>query len=196
MVASMAPTLTFLAVDLWAGVVAAIVAASVVAAALVFERHRRGERVGWVAPVTLGFVAVRGLVSVATHSDDVYFGVGVIVSGAFALAVLGSAFTRSPLAVFVIPVVKHYEPDVVAHPLYRRVAAHVTAAWGVCHLALTSWEAFHLLRTSALEFVALRSVIGWPALGFVVFWLIFYVRARLDPLEHRLAFRRSAEAIT
>ena len=165
---------------------AAIVAATVVAAGLVVQRHRRRERVGWVLPVSLGFVVFRGLLSVATRSDDVYFGIGVVASAAVALAVLGTAFTRSPAAVYVIPLVKRYGPEVVIDPLYRRVAAHVTIGWGVCHLAVTMWEASHLLQTSAIEFVAVRSFVGWPVLGVVVFWLIFYLRFRLDPLEHRL----------
>ena len=183
---SMVPTATFLLVDLWASVVVAIVASSAVAAMLVFERHWRGVNVGWVLPVTLGYVVVRGLASVATRSDDVYFGFGVAVSGVFAVAVAATAFTRSPIAVHVIPYVKYYEAVVVAHPRYRRVAAQVTAAWGVCELGVSLWEASHLRGTSSAEFVAMRSFIGWPIMAFVVFWLIFYVRARLDPLEHSL----------
>ncbi len=191
LLASMAPTATFLAVDLWASVVVAIVASSIVAALLVFERHTRGVRVGWVLPATLGYVVVRGLASIATRSDDVYFGFGIVASSVFAIAVVATAFTRSPIAVHVIPYVKHYNADVLAHPRYRRVAAHVTAAWGICELGISFWEATHLRGTSSAEFVAIRSFVGWPIMAFVVFWLIFYVRARLDPLEHRL---RSAVA--
>ena len=186
LMASMAPTATFLALDRWFSVATAILAATIVAAALVLERHWRGVRVGWVMPVTLGYVALRGLVSIATRSDDVYFGLGLVASGAFALAVLGTAFTPSPVAVHVIPLVKAYESDVVTHPRYRRVAAHVTAAWALCELGVSVWEASHLRGSSAVEFVAMRSFIGWPIMAFVVFWLVFYVRARLDPLEHRL----------
>ena len=186
LVASMTPTVTFLAADRWFSVVTAILASTIVAAVLVLERHWRGVRVGWVMPVTLGYVAIRGLVSIATRSDDVYFGLGLVASGAFALGVLGTAFTRSPIAVHIIPLVKRYDVDVVTHPQYRRVAAHVTAAWGACELGVSLWEASHLRGTSAAEFVAIRSFVGWPIMAFVVFWLIFYVRARLDPLEHRL----------
>lgn len=182
----MAPTATFLVVDLWASVVVAIVASSVVAAMLVVERHRRGVGIGWVLPATLGYVIVRGLASVATRSDDVYFGFGVAASGAIAVAVAATAFTRSPVAVHVIPYVRNYDSGVVAHPRYRRVAAHVTAAWGICELGISLWEASHLRETSSAEFVAMRSFVGWPIMAFVVFWLIFYVRARLDPVEHRL----------
>lgn len=182
LLASMAPTATFLAVDLWASVVAAIVASSVVASVLVFERHWRGVRVGWVLPATLGFVVVRGLASVAARSKDVYFGFGVAASGAFAIAVVATAFTQSPIAVHV----KQYDPDVVRHPRYRRVAAHVTAAWGICEFGISLWEASHLRETTSAEFVAMRSLVGWPIMAFVVFWLIFYVRARLDPVEHRV----------
>lgn len=182
----MTPTVTFLAADRWFAVVTAILASTVVATVLVLERHLRGVRIGWVMPVTLGDVAIRGLVSIATRSDDVYFGFGLVASGAFALGVLGTAFTRSPIAVHVIPLVKRYDSDVVTHPQYRRVAAHVTAAWGVCELGVSLWEASHLRGMSAAEFVAIRSFVGWPIMAFVVFWLIFYVRARLDRLEHRL----------
>ena len=186
LVASMMPTATFLVVDLWASVVVAIVASSVVAALLMVERHWRGVRVGWVLPATLGYVVVRGLASVATRSDDVYFGFGVAASGAFAIAVATTAFTRSPVAVHVIPYIKNYDSGVVTHPQYRRVAAHVTAAWGICELGISLWEASHLRETSSAEFIAMRSFVGWPIMAFVVFWLIFYVRARLDPVEHRL----------
>ena len=58
-------------------------------------------------------------------------------------------------------------------------------------LGISLWEASHLRDTSSAEFVAMRSFVGWPIMAFVVFWLIFYVRARLDPVEHRL---RSAMA--
>ncbi len=112
-------------------------------------------------------------------------------SGVFAIAVLATAFTRSPVAVHVISYVKRHDAEVVTHPRYRRVAAHVTAAWGICELGVSFWEARHLSGTSSAEFVAIRSFVGWPIMAFVVFWLIFYVRARLDPLEYRL---RSAVA--
>ena len=191
LLASMAPTAVFLAADLWASVVVAIVASSIVAALLVFERHRRGVRVGWVLPAMLGYVVVRGVASVAARSEDVYFGFGLAASGVFAIAVFATAFTRSPVAVHVIPYVKRYDAEVVTHPRYRRVAAHVTAAWGIFELGISLWEATHLSGTSSAEFVAIRSFVGWPIMAFVVFWLLFYVRARLDPLEYRL---RSAVA--
>ncbi|MGK2950259.1 MAG: hypothetical protein ACSLFP_16935 [Acidimicrobiales bacterium] len=164
------------------------------AVALVVERHWRGVTVGWVLPVTLGYVVFRGLASVATRSDGVYFGFGVVASGAFALAVLGTAFTRSPIGVHVIPFVKHYEFDVVAHPRYHQVASQVTAAWAICELGVSLWEASHLQGTSGAEFVLMRSFVGWPIMAFVIFWLIFYVRARLDPLEHQLRGPRKRDS--
>lgn len=189
----MIPTATFLVVDIWASIVAAVVASSIVAGVLVLERHRRGERVGWVLPVTLGYVVLRASISVATRSEDVYFGFGLAASGAFALLVIGTAFTRTPVAVHVLPLVKFYDSEVVAHPRYRRVAAQVTFAWGACELGVSLWEASHLRQTSATEFVAMRSLVGWPLMAFVVFWLIFYVRARLDPLQHRLRAGASSD---
>ena len=74
-----------------------------------------------------------------------------------------------------------------SHAAYRRVSAQVTALWALAELGITAWEAWHLTRVSGSEFVVARSVVAWPVMGFVIFFLIFYVRFRLDRYEHALA---------
>jgi hypothetical protein len=81
---------------------------------------------------------------------------------------------------------RHLSPD---HPAYRRVSAQVTAVWALAEIGITSWEAWHLTASSASEFVVTRSVVAWPVMGVVIFFLIFFVRFRLDRYEYSLASR-------
>jgi len=147
--------------------------------------HRCGGSI--LLPATLAYVSIRGVAAVWTESDDVFFGFGIAASAGLALVVLATSFTHSPMGVYAIPIAVRYEAPVRAHPLYRRVAAHVTAVWAVSELAVTGWEAWHLKRVSATEFVVLRTLVGWPLMAVVVFFLVFYLRFRLDPLAHHLA---------
>jgi hypothetical protein len=52
---------------------------------------------------------------------------------------------------------------------------------------MTGLEAWHLTHATGAEFVVVRTTVALPAMAVVVFVLVFYVRARLDPLEFRLA---------
>jgi hypothetical protein len=73
------------------------------------------------------------------------------------------------------------------HPIYRRVAAQVTVVWALAELSVTAWEAWHLTVSSASEFVVTRTVIAWPVMAVLIFFLIAYVRLRLDRHEWHLA---------
>ncbi len=186
-VSSLIPTGVFLLFDNWLGLVAAMLAASATTVALLVLRRKRGDRVGILLPLSLGFVVVKAVAGVITESQVVYFGVGVALTGLIAVGVGVTAFTKKPVATYLIPLVTPYKYLSSDHPTYRRVSAHVTAAWALAELGITSWEAKHLLSATGSEFVVARSVVAWPVMGVVIFWLIFYIRFRLDRYEHRLA---------
>lgn len=186
---SLVPTGVFLVFDGWLGLVAAMIAASITTVLLLVLRRRRGDGVGILLPVSLGFVAVKAVAGMITESQVVYFGAGLALTAGLALAVAATAFTRTPVASHLIPLVtpyRHLSPD---HPVYRRVSAQVTAVWALAELGITSWEAWHLTVSSASEFVVTRSVVAWPVMGVVIFFLIFFVRFRLDRYEYSLASR-------
>lgn len=127
-----------------------------------------------------------------TGSQQVYFGLGLGLSALTAVGVAASAWTARPAAALLIPTVVRYRDRTVEHPFYRRVAAQVTVAWAAAELALTAWEAGHLAHATALQFVVTRTFLGWPAMAAWIFVLIFYVRLRLDPLDHQLVTRPTA----
>lgn len=180
----MSPTVVFLAANWRSGVAVGAIAATITAVAVIGWRARHRTRVGWVLPVTLTYVVARGTISAATRSEDVYFGIGIAASATIAIGVFGSSLTSRPIGLWAIPLVARYDEHVRAHPRYRAVARHVTAVWALAELSVTIWEAWHLRQVGPVGFVGRRTLIGWPFMAFVVFWLIFYVRLRLDPVAH------------
>lgn len=186
-VASLGPSIAFLAANHWFGLLAGMVAATVLSIALIVYRRGRRMAIGWLLPISLAYVVVRGIAGVLTGSENVFFGFGVATSAAVALAVGATAFTRHPVAGYLLPLVVRYRHLSIDHPVYRRVAAQITVAWAIAELCLTAWEAWHLSNVSGSEFLIDRTLVGWPVMAVVIFFLIFYVRFRLDPYERHLA---------
>ena len=186
---SLLPTGVFLVFDGWLGLVAAMTAASATTIALLVLRRKRGDGVGILLPLSLGFVVVKAVAGVITESQVVYFGAGMALTALLALAVGATAFTKTPVASYLIPLVTPYRHLSSDHPAYRRVSAQITATWALAELGITTWEAWHLTVSPASEFVVTRSVVAWPVMGIVIFLLIFFVRFRLDRYEYFLASR-------
>ena len=183
---SLIPTGLFLLFDRQFGLVVAMAAASAASLVLILWRRGRGRGIGFLLPMSVVYVVVKGIAGVLTESEVVYFGVGLALSALVAVAVGATAFTRRPLAVFFLPAVTPYRRLTPDHPVYRRVAAQVTVAWALTELAMTGWEGMHLLSSTASEFVVTRTVVAWPIMGTVIFVLIAYVRFRLDRHEYHL----------
>jgi hypothetical protein len=183
--AALLPSVLFLVGHHWGGLVPAIVAASVTSVTLIIVRRRQNRTLGVLLPASLAYVAVRAAAGLLTNSDDVYFGVSLATSAAVALVVAATAFTRTPAAARLIPLVVRYPQATVVHPLYRRVAAHATLAWAATELAMTAWETTHLAHMAAPQFMLLRTFGGAPVMAVLIPVVIFYIRLRLDPLAHR-----------
>lgn len=184
---SLLPTAVFLVADSQVSLVAAMIAASATTVVLLIVRRRNGESFGLLLPLSLGFVVVKAVAGVVTESEVVYFGAGLALTAMVAAAVGVTAFTKAPMASYLLPLVTPYRYLTLDHPIYRRVAAHVTAAWALAELGITTWEARHLASSTGSEFVVTRSLVAWPVMGIVIFFLIFYVRFRLDRHEHTLS---------
>lgn len=187
--ASLAPGLAYLLVHPVAGPTGAMVAASLAAAVVTVARRRRGVGLGVLVPVTLAWVAIRTVIGLVTGSETVYLALGLATSVAMAVVIGATAFGRAPLANDLLPLVVRYEHVHAGHRLRIRVARQVTVAWAIAELTVTAVEAWHLLHATGTEFVLARTTVGLPAMAVVVFFIVFYVRARLDPLEFHLARR-------
>jgi hypothetical protein len=186
---SLIPTGVFLLVDRWFDLASAMVAASVTTVVFLIVRRRRGAGIGVLLPLSLGFVVVKAIAGVVTESSVVYFGAGMTLSALVAVGVGATAFTKRPAASYFIPLVTPYRHLSPEHPVYRRVSAQVTATVALAELGLTAWEAWHLTTSTASEFLAARTLMAWPAMAVVIFFVIFYVRFRLDRYEYFLGER-------
>jgi hypothetical protein len=184
---SLLPTGAFLLFDHWLGLTVAMVAASLTTLALIVIRRRRRRGIGVLLPLSLAYVAVKAIAGLVTQSQVVYFGAGLVLSATLAIAVGATAFTSKPVASYLIPYVTPYEALTSENPIYRRIAAQVTVVWALADLGVTTWEAWHLTTSSASEFVLTRTVVAWPTMAVLIFFLIAYVRFRLDRHEWRLA---------
>ena len=191
---SMLPTGVFLVFDDRFGLAVGMIAASVTTVILLVLSRRGRAGIGILLPISLGFVVVKSIAGVITESTVVYFGAGVALSALVAIAVGATAFTKRPAASYAIPLVtpyRHLSPD---HPVYRRVSAQVTAVLALAELGVTAWEAWHLAVSTASEFLAARTLMVWPVMGVVIFFVIFYVRFRLDRYEWALRSQTEASA--
>ena len=181
-VGSVAPVAVFLLVNAAWGLGPGMLGSTAAAVVASLVRLRRGRGAGWLPIALLGYVLIRGAVGALTGSHHVFFGIGVAASMTIAAAVLATAFTSTPLAAYVIPMLMHgrLRPDTVAHPTYRRICAQVTAVWAIAELAVSGWEAWHLQHVGAVGFVGARALIGWPVMAAVIFVCVFYARFRIE----------------
>jgi hypothetical protein len=185
LVGSVAPVAVFLLANAAWGLIAGMLASTAAAVLATLSRRRRGQQIGWLALALLGYVLIRGAAGAVTGSHQVFFGISVAASMTGAVAVLATAFTRTPLAGYLLPILMRgrLRPTTTASPTYRRISAHVTAVWAIAELAVSGWEAWHLQHATAVEFVGARGLIGWPAMAAVVFVLAFYARFRIEWLQ-------------
>jgi hypothetical protein len=182
MVGSVAPVAVFLLANAAWGLIPGILASTATAIVAALARLRSGRGAGWLSLVLLGYVIVRGASGALTGSHQVFFGISVAASMAVAAAVLATAFTNRPLASYLLPMLMggRLRHDTVAHPTYRRICAQVTAVWAVSEIAVSVGEAWHLQHAGAVDFVATRALIGWPAMATVIFLCVFYARFRIE----------------
>jgi len=184
-VLSVAPVAVFLLANAAWGLLPGVLASTAAAVLATLARLSRSQRVGWLPLALLGYVLIRGAAGALTGSHQVFFGISVAASMAAALAVLATAFTSTPVAAYLLPMLMRgrLRPDTVAHPTYRRISAHITAVWAVAELTVSGWEAWHLQHANAVEFVTARGLIGWPAMAAVIFVCVFYARFRIEWMQ-------------
>jgi hypothetical protein len=164
------PALAFVGANALGGLNWAIAATTAVSIGATLVRHRRGERLGWLLPLTALYLVARAIVGITTGSEDVYFGIGIAQTYALGVALLVSVAIGKPVLSYLVPLLLDVPPHVLAHRSWRRVCVVLTTLWGIQQIAIASFHVWLLARSSANGFVIIRTIVGWPltAVGLTV----------------------------
>src|SRR5207248_2292802 len=130
LVDAVAPLVIFLVGNQTLGLGWAMAGATAWAVGVMIVRRAKRQSIGLFLWVSLGFVLVRGAAGIASHSDAVYFGPGVVNNFVIGLVFVGSVIVRRPIVGMIAPVFYPFTDEVKAHPAYRRVFGRLTLAWG------------------------------------------------------------------
>lgn len=169
------PLLVFYATLTAAGLAPAIVASTVVCAAIVVWQLRRGHDVG-VGVATLVFLLIQAAVGLAAHSATVYLAQPVVLSALWGIAYLGSVAVGRPLIGVFANAWYPFPPWFRASAPYRREFAMQSLVWGVYCLSRAGLRLAILLTSGVGGFVLVSVATGTPLLVALVLWGIWHAR--------------------
>ena len=195
LVEGFAPLLIFLVANLARGLAWAMGAATAWAVGVMIVRRINGKSMSAFVWVVLGYVLVRGAAGIASHSDAVYFGPGVVNNFVIGLVLVGSVVVRRPIVGLIAPYFYPFTDEVKAHDAYRKVFGRLTLAWGMLQLSTATFQVWLLATASTTTFLLARSAVGWT-LGIALFAVsLHYPRrafARVPELADQVAAAEAA----
>lgn len=177
---SVMPVLLFLVLYRTTNLGWAIVGATAWSVKTAISRRRRGLRIGWLVPLIVLALVVRGIISVVTDSEAVYVGTGIAGKFAIAAGLAGSVLIGRAAVGELAPLLFPFPRAVREHEIYRTTMAHLTfgaAAFYVVSGALDIW----IYNYNTIEgYMVIRLLVGWP-FGMVSFIAGFlYAQRRLN----------------
>ncbi len=180
---AVAPPLAFYLAFKALGLTSAILAATLVSAAIWWWERRRA-RTGIGASVGFAVALGQALAGLTTGSAAAFFAPGVLVNALYGLAFLGSVVIGRPLAGVFAGETYPFPPAVKVSATYRRVFSRVSIVWGTYLLARSAVRLLTLAHGDVDVIVAVNVLTGVPFTAALTTWSIWYgVRG----------FRRSAE---
>jgi len=169
------PVAVFYVVLRSAGLAAAILASTAVAALVVGVQLRRGQDVA-LAAVTAVFVAVQAIVGLASGSATVYLAQPVLVSACWGAAYLGSAAAGRPLVGAFARAWYPFPPAFCGSAAYRREFGLQSVVWGVYCLAGAAVRLAVLVTAGAGGLVLVSFPVGTGGPLALVVWCLWHAR--------------------
>ena len=180
---ALGPVLAFYVCWKLVGLVAGIVAATLVAvAAFVWQRRHAGS--GIMPAIGLGVAAVQAISGLAAGSAWAFFAPGLIANGLYGCVFVGSVALGRPLAGVFAREVYAFPRRVRDSALFRRTFSVVSLVWGGYMLVRSSLRLLVLFWSSVDLFVAVSVLTGVPCTLALMSWSFWY------PLRR---FRRQPE---
>jgi hypothetical protein len=155
------------------------IAASTVAAAVVYLVERRAGRDALLVRLSLGFVIVQGVVGLAADSTTVYLAQPVLLTAAWGLAFVVSVPIRRPLAGALACAWYPFPRWFRETEPFKRVFGVESLVWGTYFFARSGIRLAALLYGSLEDFLLIVFLTGTPAMLALMVWSIRYAMRRL-----------------
>ena len=191
---SVVPVVVFYGAWRVGGLVAAIVAGTIVALAIA-GWQMRAERGGAIALATAVFVVIQALVGLAAHSATVYLAQPVVLSVCWALVYFGSVLVGRPLVGVFASVWYPFPPEFRASAPFRREFGMQSVVWGVYCLARAALRLAVLLGSGVGSFLLVSVVTGAPFVIVLALWGVWHARRTFSRLEGPSVAASSAPAV-
>jgi hypothetical protein len=174
------PVLLFVAVNRFAGLRWAVVAATVWSIKVIVDRRRKGLPLGRFMPIVTAAVLIRGAIGAITGSEAIYFGLGIGTKYLVAAVLVGSALIGSPLAAKAAPYVMEIPKTMAQHHLFASTMAIVTLIGGVYYTLSASFDIWLFRRSSVEGFVLVRFLANWPLSSAAIIAIMATTQVRLQ----------------
>jgi hypothetical protein len=143
------------------GMRGALIAALGWSYAALLKRVVRRQAIPGVLLVGCAVLTIRTAIAFVTGSAFLYFMQPVAATAAVGVAFLVSAVTRRPLIDRLARDFCPLEPEMLTHPVTRRVFRQLSLLWAAVMLANAGVVTWLLLRSSLASFVVERTALSW-----------------------------------
>ena len=159
------------------------IAASTAVSIVIYLYERLAGRNGLLVRISLGFVAVQGVVGLASDSATVYLAQPVLANAAWGVAFLVSALIRRPLAGALACAWYPFPRWLKESADFRRVYGVESVVWGAYFLARSGLRLAALVHGGVGSFLLVTFVTGTPAMLLLLAWSVRYSIRRLADVE-------------
>lgn len=170
---ALGPVLVFYIVWKLAGLVAGILAATLLAL-VAFWWERRRAASGLLPAIGLAIVIVQALAGLASGSVSAYFAPAVIANGLYGMAFLVSVVIGRPLAGVLAQETFPFPPRVKESVTFRRIFTRVSLVWGGYMIGRSILRLLVLVWSSVELFVLVTVVTGIPLTLALMSWSFWY----------------------
>ncbi len=153
---------------------AAGIAASMLASAVLYLYERRAGRAGLLVRLSLGFVLIQSAVGLAANSATVYLAQPVLIAAAWGVAFLVSIPFGRPLAGTLACAWYPFPEAFRQSSEFKRVYRNVSLVWAAYFLGRSALRLAMLLDGSIGSFLAVSVVTGAPVMVMLFAWSVRY----------------------
>ena len=183
----------FILLDRFFGLPWAIAGVTVWSLKVTYVKHRKGQHIGWLLPITTLFLVARGAIGIIFDSRALYFGTGIAAKAGIGLGLIGSVVVGKGLAAMYAHRVLPFPDDVRTHRTFRSTMNQLTILAGCYEIGSAGWDVWLYNHSSKSGFILIRLIVNWVSGFVVIFGAILYADTRLKRIPGFVGLLELAE---